>query len=71
LSLRAPGLYFILPFIFSTVYNNYKTILEQTEQYYVLRRKKALLSAFNQLDRGKSLLPLADPASASRLTGNR
>lgn len=47
------GLYFILPFIFSTVYNNYKTILEQTEQYYVLRRKKALLSAFHQLDRDK------------------
>jgi two pore calcium channel protein len=47
------GLYFILPFIFSTVYNNYKTILEQTEQYYVMRRKKALLAAFHQLARGQ------------------
>lgn len=55
---RFPGLYFILPFIFSTVYNNYKTILEQTEQYYVARRKRALLSAFNQMDRGLLLSSL-------------
>ncbi len=48
------ALYFILPFIFSTVYNNYKSILTETEQYYLKKRNKALVAAFHLLDQNNS-----------------
>ncbi len=45
------GLYFILPFIFSAVYNNYKNMLSYKEKQYIKRRDTGLALAFTMLDR--------------------
>lgn len=45
------GLYFILPFIFASVYNNYKHITEVKKEAILTIQSRGLLAAFDSLDK--------------------
>jgi len=47
------GLYFILPFIFASVFNNYKDMVEEKKKSIAEIQESGLQAAFDFLDKGR------------------